>query len=391
MEIKRVFLIVLDSFGVGAMPDAEEFGDHNPNTLASVVKAGATLPNMAQLGLCSIEGAACPAGAKEPKGAYGRMREASRGKDTTTGHWEIAGIISEQPMPTFPDGFPEELLNALAQQTGRKILCNKPYSGTQVILDYGREHLETGALIVYTSADSVLQIAAHEGKVPLEELYRCCETARELCHGKYAVGRVIARPFTGEYPNFTRTTNRHDFSLQPPEKTALDLLSEAGFDTIGVGKIYDIFAGRGVSEKVLTKGNTDGLKKCTELLERDFNGLCFINLVDFDMIYGHRRDAKGYANALIEFDQWLGTALSRLDERDVLMITADHGCDPGAAGTDHTREFTPLLAAGKAVRPGVNLGTRETFADIGATVLRLFGVENKTHGTSFADQMIRLQ
>lgn len=389
MEIKRVFLIVLDSFGVGAMPDAEAFGDHNPNTLASVVKAGAALPNMAQLGLCNIEGAACSASAKEPKGAYGRMREASRGKDTTTGHWEIGGIISEQPMPTFPDGFPQELLDALAERTGRKILCNKPYSGTQVILDYGREHLETGALIVYTSADSVLQIAAHEGKVPLEELYRCCEIARELCHGKYAVGRVIARPFAGEYPNFTRTANRHDFSLQPPGKTALDLLSEAGFDTIGVGKIYDIFAGRGVSEKILTKGNTDGLKKCTELLERDFNGLCFINLVDFDMIYGHRRDAKGYANALIEFDQWLGTALSRLEDRDVLMITADHGCDPGAAGTDHTREYTPLLAAGKAVRPGVNLGTRETFADIGATVLRLFGVENKTHGTSFADQMMR--
>lgn len=389
MEIKRVFLLVLDSVGIGAMPDAKQFGDHNPNTLASVMKAGAELPNLARLGLFDIEGVGCAARTERPEGAYGRLREASCGKDTTTGHWEIAGIISKKAMPTFPDGFPKELLEELSRRTGRKIICNKPYSGTEVIRDYGREHLETGALIVYTSADSVLQIAAHEEKIPLPELYRCCEAAREICQGDWAVGRVIARPFTGEYPNFARTANRHDYSLLPPEPTMLGRLKEAGFDTIGVGKISDIFAGSGISEKILTKGNTDGLSKCTELLSREFHGLCFVNLVDFDMVYGHRRDAKGYAAALMEFDRWLGAALPKLREGDILMITADHGCDPGSAGTDHTREYVPLLAAGAPVRPGVDLGTRSSFADIGATVLELFGVGSAAHGASFAGQILQ--
>ena len=390
----RIFTIVLDSLGIGQMPDAARFGDEGADTLGHILDHMGTLdmPNLRKLGLLDLHTGGQMTGTGAPMARCLRLSEASNGKDTMTGHWEMMGIFTEKPFQTFTDtGFPPELIAELEKRCGKRVIGNKSASGTAIIDELGLEEINTGAMIVYTSADSVMQICGHEETFDLQNLYRCCEIARELCHGKYAVGRVIARPFAGEYPNFTRTANRHDFSLQPPEKTALDLLSEAGFDTIGVGKIYDIFAGRGVSEKVLTKGNTDGLKKCTELLERDFNGLCFINLVDFDMIYGHRRDAKGYANALIEFDQWLGTALSRLDERDVLMITADHGCDPGAAGTDHTREFTPLLAAGKAVRPGVNLGTRETFADIGATVLRLFGVENKTHGTSFADQMIRLQ
>ena len=314
------------------------------------------------------------------------MTERSRGKDTIIGHWEMCGVISESPMPTFPDGFPEELLEKLSAAWGRGILCNKPYSGTQVIADYGREHIETGKLIVYTSADSVLQIAAHESVVPIEELYRDCEIARGICQGKYGVGRIIARPFEGEYP-FKRTTRRHDFALVPPHKTTLDLLKDAGLDVIAVGKISDIFAGQGVTDAIKTAGNADGMEKTMALLDRDFRGFAFVNLVDFDMVYGHRRDIDGYAAATAAFDAWLGDFRAKMRPDDLLLITGDHGCDPGFTGTDHTREYTPLLAAGDAVRPG-NLGTRMTFADIGATVADIFGVPNPNAGESMKEALL---
>ena len=305
MKAKRVFLIVLDSFGIGEAPDAADWGDEGSNTLAATVRAGAALPEMGTLGLGEIDGVSCLPHVAAPAGAYARLQEASRGKDTTTGHWEMMGVVSERPMPTYPEGFPPEIIEELERRTGRRVLCNKPYSGTAVIEDYGREHLDTGALIVYTSADSVLQIAAHEEKIPVEELYDICRTAREIMQGEHAVGRIIARPFVGEPGHFTRTANRHDFSLTPPHDTAMNLLAKAGRDVIAVGKINDIFNGSGVTEKILTKGNTDGLEKTTAVLQRDFDGFCFVNLVDFDSLYGHRNDPAGYAAALMEFDRWL--------------------------------------------------------------------------------------
>ena len=378
--MKRVFLIVLDSFGVGAMPDAEAFGDTGADTLGTVVKSPffsgrPCLPALAKLGLFRIDGArAESAGTEEPIGAYARMREASMGKDTTIGHWEIAGICSKQPLPVYPQGFPEEVLAPFRERTGRGVLCNAPYSGTQVIEAYGREHMRTGKLIVYTSADSVFQIAAHEETVPLEELYRDCEIAREILTRPHGVGRVIARPFTGRPGSFTRTAGRHDYSLKPPAVTMLDQLKAAGRDVIAVGKIYDIFAGAGITEYVRTAGNEEGMDRLEEYMERDFQGLCFVNLVDFDMLYGHRRDIDGYAKALDAFDRRLPAFLNRLGKEDILMITADHGCDPGyLATTDHTREYTPFLMYGNGVRAG-NRGTRGSFADIGATVLEYFGI-----------------
>ncbi len=383
--MKRVFLIVLDSFGIGTAPDSADFGDAGANTLGSIRRSAKfSAENMKKLGLFNIDG--IEGGIASPTGAYARMTERSRGKDTIIGHWEMCGVISEQPMPTFPDGFPDELLEKLSAAWGRGILCNKPYSGTQVIADYGREHIETGKLIVYTSADSVLQIAAHESVVPIEELYRDCELAREICKGKYGVGRIIARPFEGEYP-FKRTTRRHDFALVPPHKTTLDLLKDAGLDVIAVGKISDIFAGQGVTDAIKTAGNTDGMEKTMALLDRDFRGFAFVNLVDFDMVYGHRRDIDGYAAATAAFDAWLGDFLGKMRPDDLLLITGDHGCDPGFSGTDHTREYTPLLAAGDAVRPG-SLGTRTTFADIGATVADIFGVPNPNAGESMKEAML---
>lgn len=383
--MKRVFLIVLDSFGIGTAPDSADFGDAGANTLGSIRRSAKfSAENMKKLGLFNIDG--IEGGIASPTGAYARMTERSRGKDTIIGHWEMCGVISEQPMPTFPDGFPDELLEKLSAAWGRGILCNKPYSGTQVIADYGREHIETGKLIVYTSADSVLQIAAHERVVPIEELYRDCELAREICKGKYGVGRIIARPFEGEYP-FKRTTRRHDFALVPPHKTTLDLLKDAGLDVIAVGKISDIFAGQGVTDAIKTAGNTDGMEKTMALLDRDFRGFAFVNLVDFDMVYGHRRDIDGYAAATAAFDAWLGNFLGKMRPDDLLLITGDHGCDPGFSGTDHTREYTPLLAAGDAVRPG-SLGTRTTFADIGATVADIFGVPNPNAGESMKEAML---
>lgn len=380
--MKRVFLIVLDSFGIGEMPDAAAYGDAGSNTLRTVADSPEfSMPNMAKLGLFNIDGVTAGEPEAEPWGSFARMTEFSRGKDTTTGHWEIAGLISTKPMPVFPEGFPAEVIRAFEEKTGRKVLCNRPYSGTEVIKDYGEEHMRTGSLIVYTSADSVFQIAAHEEVVPVEELYRYCEIARRLLVGDVGVGRVIARPFTGEPGNFTRTSRRHDYSLLPPEDTMLDQLKAAGYAVIGVGKINDIFAGKGITEFVRTSGNAEGIARTLEYLDRDFEGLCFVNLVDFDTLYGHRNDVEGYARALTYFDRHLSQILKKLRPEDVLMITADHGCDPGTPSTDHSREYTPLTVYGDPVPSGQNWGTRSSFADIGASVLAYFGVEPKISGT----------
>ena len=382
-QMKRVFLIVLDSFGIGEMPDAANYGDEGSNTLGTVAKSPEfSMPNMEKLGLFNIDGVTAKASYAAPKGVFARMTEQSAGKDTTTGHWEIAGLISEKPMPTFPNGFPQEMLDAFSEAVGRKVLCNKPYSGTQVIQDYGDEHVETGALIVYTSADSVFQIAAHEDVVPVEELYRDCEIARQMLQGEIGVGRVIARPFIGTSGNYTRTSRRHDFSLEPPQDTMLDVLKKAEYDVIGVGKINDIFAGKGITEFVRTQDNADGIEKTLEYMERDFNGLCFVNLVDFDMLYGHRNDVPGYAKALTYFDQQLPRILSCLEAEDLLMITADHGCDPGTPSTDHSREYTPFVMYGKNLPHGKNMGTRTSFSDIGATVLDYFDLSGNIAGES---------
>ena len=384
MTDRRIFLIVLDSYGIGELPDAKEFGDEGCNTLRSITGSKEyDTPFMKEMGLFNIEGVKCGEGVKEPTAAYARLAETSKGKDTTIGHWEIAGIISKRPLPTYPEGFPQELLDKFSQLTGRGVLCNSPYSGTEVIKDYGKEHLETGALIVYTSADSVFQIACHEDKVPVSELYRYCEIAREVMVGEHGVGRIIARPFNGEYP-FTRTPRRHDYSLLPPKDTMLDLLKKAGYDVISVGKIYDIFAGRGVTESNLTKSNEDGMRKTIEIQDRDFSGLCFVNLVDFDMKFGHRNDVSGYANALSEFDSLLGEFLPKMRDEDVLIITADHGCDPVTVSTDHSREYVPMIIYGKGIKSGVNLNTRASFSDISATILEHLGVDKeKTNGVSF--------
>lgn len=385
MKTKRVFLIVLDSVGIGELPDAGNYGDEGSNTLkACFMQKEFNTPNMKKLGLFNISGVDYASGVDAPAGAYGRLMEKSKGKDTTTGHWEICGLVSEKPFPTYPNGFPKEVLDEFSRRTGRGVLCNKPYSGTKVILDYGKEHLETGDLIVYTSADSVFQIAAHEGKVPIEQLYEYCRIAREILQGEHGVGRVIARPFTGEYPNFERTPRRHDFSLVPPKDTVLDELLAAGYDVRPVGKIYDIFAGKGVMDAEPTVGNKDGMAKTDAWIQKDFTGLCFVNLVDFDMLYGHRNDAVGYARALSEFDAWLGGFIPKLRDDDVLFITADHGCDPITPSTDHSREYIPLLVYGKNIK-SVDLGTRSSFADIGKTIADIFGVKSKAAGESFKD------
>lgn len=384
VKTKRLYIIVLDSFGIGAEPDAADFGDGECHTLQSIIHSKEfSAPHMAHMGLFNIEGVDVGMRVEHPTGSFARLQEMSRGKDTTTGHWEIAGIVSKQAMPVFPDGFPPECIEKLEKAFGRKVLCNKPYSGTQVIHDYGREHIETGALIVYTSADSVLQIAAHNSVLSEPELYEVCQKAREIMQGPWAVGRVIARPFVGTWPDYTRTSRRHDYSLVPPADTMMDVLARAGLATIGVGKIRDIFAGKGIGRHIPMDGNEDGMEKTIATLDEDFTGLCFTNLVDFDMKYGHRRDIDGYARATAVFDKQLGTFMERMKEDDVLMITADHGCDPGAPGSDHTREYVPLLVYGAGIRKGVNLGTRPTFADIAATAAEIFGEKLKTPGTSF--------
>ena len=388
--MKRVFLIVLDSFGIGAMPDSEAFGDVNVNTLAACASSPElNIPNMVASGLGNIDGVSCLPKTDAPRGAYARLTEKSMGKDTTIGHWEIAGVVSPEPLPTYPQGFPQEVLDAFEAATGRGCLCNLPYSGTDVIRDYGQAQLDTGKWIVYTSADSVFQVAAHEELIPLEELYDACHKARNILRGKHGVGRVIARPFVGNsVDGFKRTANRHDYSLEPPKATMLDAIKAAGLDSIAVGKIHDIFAGYGDTEYVYNKSNANGMEHVLNYAGQDFTGLCFVNLVDFDMQFGHRRDIPGYARALNEFDAWLPRLLENLSEDDIVMITADHGCDPSyTATTDHTREYVPLLVLGKRVKP-VNLGTRKSFADIAATVTELLGVQYDTEGESFAEAII---
>ena len=388
---KRVFLIVLDSCGCGEMPDSADFGDAGSNTLrACTASSRLDIPTLSKMGIFNIDSVDCGTPVPAPTAAYGRMAEKSRGKDTTIGHWELAGLISPRPLPTFPDGFPADFIQAFEKKTGRKVLCNKPYSGTEVIRDYGREQKETGGLICYTSADSVFQIAANEADIPPEELYRICEIAREMLTGpELGVGRVIARPYTGEYPNYVRTSNRHDFSLLPPAPTLLDALKQAGLATIGVGKIYDIFAGQGITEMVRNKSNADGMEHTLHYAAQDFEGLCFVNLVDFDMLFGHRNDVDGYAAALTEFDGQLRELLPMLKEDDLLFITADHGCDPSTPSTDHSREHVPLLAYGAKMKAGYNLGTRSTYADLAATVAEYFGVKANIAGTSFLREILK--
>ena len=387
--MKRVFLIVLDSCGAGAMPDSPQFGDIGVNTLRACASSSKLhIPNLLRLGLGNVDGLGFLGKTDVPAGAYGRLTERSMGKDTTIGHWEIAGIVSPQPLPTYPEGFPEEILAPFRQATGRGVLANAPWSGTAVIDRYGEEHMHTGDLIVYTSADSVFQIAAHEDIVPPETLYEYCRIARKLLVGKHGVGRVIARPFVGTPGNFKRTANRHDFSLEPPTQTLPEAVKATGLASIGVGKIYDIFAGQGLTEHVYNKSNADGMTHTMHYLETDFTGLCFVNLVDFDMLYGHRRDIDGYAQALTEFDTWLGTFLPKMGKEDILLITADHGCDPAyTATTDHTREYVPVLVAGNGVNP-VNLGTRDSFADIAATVADLLQIPFTTQGVSFINEIM---
>ncbi len=378
--------MVMDSFGVGHAKDAAAFGDEGANTLASVASVeGFSAPNLARLGLFHIDNTPDMANGITPIGAYARAGEQSNGKDSTIGHWEIAGIRSDDALPTFPDGFPESFLKEFEKRTGRGILCNKPYSGTDVIKDYGREHEKTGKLIVYTSVDSVLQIAAHEDVVSISELYSCCEIAREMLTGNMCVGRVIARPFVGGWP-YMRTAHRRDFSAVPPKTTFLDLLKHAGLDTIAVGKILDLYAGVGITDSHRSKSNEDGMRISSMLQARDFHGLCFVNFVDFDTVYGHRRNAKAYAKAVMDFDTWLGGFIDGMRDDDVLMITADHGCDPNFRGTDHTRENIPLLIYGKEIKAG-NLGYLETFSDIAATICGMFGVPYALNGKSFLSRL----
>lgn len=365
-NIKRVFLIVLDSCGIGNAPDAKAFGDDGANTIKSISQSEEfNIKNLLSIGFSQIDGLSF-LGDGDLKSKVARLCEKSKGKDTTIGHWEIAGVVSEKPLPTFPEGFPESILKEFSEKTGRGVICNKTYSGTEVIKDYGEEHFKTGDLIVYTSADSVFQIAAHESIVPPERLYEYCRIAREILKDDFGVGRVIARPFEGEYP-FKRTSRRHDFSVEPPKETMLDDLKSKGLDVIGVGKIHDIFAGKGLTEYVFTQGNTDGMNKATEYQSKDFNGLCFVNLVDFDMVYGHRRNVEGYARALTEFDEWLGEFIKNMRDEDALVITADHGCDPAFKGTDHTRECVPFILYGKEIAPE-NLGTINGYDYISQTV-----------------------
>ena len=379
---KRVFLIVLDSFGIGAEPDAAAFGDEGTNTLGAIAShPNFNCPNLKKLGLFNIDGVTAGEKDAAPIGSFARLQEQSMGKDTTIGHWEIAGVVSPRPLPTFPDGFPDSLIHEFEEKTGHKVLCNKPYSGTQVLKDYGEQAMRENALIVYTSADSVFQVAASEELVPVPELYRYCEIARELTlRDEWKVGRVIARPFVGTPGNFTRTVRRHDFSLQPPKVTMLDQLCGHGYDVRSVGKIIDIFAEKGIKEYVRTTGNEDGINKTIEYMKQDFEGLCFTNLVDYDMLYGHRNDVEGYAKALTYFDERLPELIAAMRDEDILMITADHGCDPSTPSTDHSREYTPLVMYGKPIRAGVNYGTRGCFSDIAATILAYFDIKPECAG-----------
>lgn len=380
---RRIFLVVLDSVGIGHAIDAERFGDLGAHTLKSVMTASPSLPNLTKLGLFNIKRAELTEYAtSSPIGMYGYAEELSNGKDTTVGHWEIAGLVSESPLPTYPNGFPSEVIDAFCKENGVEILCNLPYSGTEVINDYGNEHIKTGKPIVYTSADSVFQIAAHEDVIPLDKLYMLCESARAILTGKHVVGRVIARPFAGENGNFYRTGGRHDYSLAPHGTTMLDLLKDKGLDVISIGKINDIFASRGVTESNPTKNNAEGEGLILSKQENDFCGLCFVNLVDFDSVYGHRNDVNGYAGALEHFDNTLGEFIGRMRDDDLIIITADHGCDPMYAGTDHTRENIPILAYCKGLG-GIDAGGFDSYTCIAKTICENFDICNDFHGTSF--------
>lgn len=383
----RGFVIVLDSFGVGAAPDAAKFGDEGASTIKTIYKSKYfSAENMKKMGLLAIDGVDLD-GKNNHTAAFARMRELSAGKDTTIGHWEMAGIVSKNPLPTFPNGFPSEVIDEFEKQTGRKVIVNRPYSGTQVIKNYGEEHLKTGALIVYTSADSVFQIAANEAIVSDDELYRYCKIARKILTGKYGVGRVIARPFEGKTAaDFVRTPRRHDFSLEPPRDAMLDILQKNGKKTIAIGKIYDIFAHRGIDEHYFTENNTQGIAKTLEIAKTDFDGLCYTNLVDCDMLYGHRRDIDGYAKAISEFDDCLPRLVGDLRDDDFLIITADHGCDPGFKGTDHTREYVPLLIYSKGIK-GKNLGTIDGFGAVADTVLSMFDIKSTLDGKHILDEI----
>ncbi len=387
---KRAFVIVLDSFGIGAMPDAEKFGDVGSDTLGAIYNSPKfDMPEMKSLGFFNIEGISVSDAVENPKGSFARLCEKSMGKDTTIGHWEIAGLVSKEALPTYPNGFPDEVIDKFSEAVGRGVVCNMPYSGTKVLDDYGVHHMETGDLIVYTSADSVFQIAAHEDIVPVDELYRYCEIAREQLQGKHGVGRVIARPFIGDAGNFKRTANRHDYSLLPPSKTVLDYIKEAGLASIGVGKINDIFAGIGITEYVRNESNHDGMLKATAYAKKDWEGLCFVNLVDFDMMYGHRNDVDGYAACASEFDVDLVEFRKALRPDDIVIITADHGCDPATPSTDHSREYVPMVIFGDKIKEAVDLGTRGSFADIAATIADYLSVETKINGESFLREVIK--
>jgi phosphopentomutase len=390
---QRVFLIVLDSVGIGEMPDADQFGDQGAHTLGNIAKRmnGLSLPNLQQLGLGNIETVEGVERIQNPLAVHGRMMEASIGKDTMTGHWEIMGLKIDVPFRTFTDtGFPDELIQELEKRTGRKVIGNKSASGTEIMAKLGDEHMRTGSIIVYTSADSVLQVAAHEDIVPIEELYHICKIARELTLVEpYMLGRVIARPFTGIPGSFQRTPNRHDYALKPFSPTVMNALVDGGYDSIALGKISDIYDGEGVSKALKTVSNQDGMDKLIQTIEEDFQGLCFLNLVDFDAVYGHRRDPLGYGKALEEFDQRLGQVLPLLKEDDLLLLTADHGNDPTHPGSDHTREYVPILAYSPSFKKGSDIGTRDTFSDIGATVAQIFGVKKPAHGVSFLNDLIK--
>jgi len=389
-QFKKIHVIVMDSVGIGEAPDAKKFGDEGADTLGHIAEKmnGLNMPNMASLGLSNIRELKGIEKVENAKAYYGMMQEASVGKDTMTGHWEIMGLNINKPFKVYPEGFPPQLIEQLEERTGRKVLCNKPYSGTAVIDDYGEEHMKTGAIIVYTSADPVLQIAAHEEIIPVEELYRICEIARELTLApEYLVGRVIARPFVGEPGNFTRTANRHDYALSPFGRTTMNELKDAGFDVIAIGKISDIFNGEGVTEAIRTKNNTDGMDQLSKVVRREFTGMSFLNLVDFDANFGHRRDPIGYGEALEEFDRRLPEIMEALTEEDLLIITADHGNDPTFPGSDHTREFVPLIVYSPSFSKGEQLPLRETFADIGATVAENFEVKAPPFGKSFLENL----
>jgi phosphopentomutase len=387
---KRIFIIVMDSVGIGEAPDAGKFGDKGADTFGHIAEKmnGLNMPNMGKLGLSNIREIKGIEKAETPLAFYTKMMEASNGKDTMTGHWEIMGLNIKTPFKVFPDGFPEELISELETRTGRKIIGNKPASGTEILDELGEEHMKTGSLIVYTSADSVLQIAAHEEIIPIEEQYKICKMARELTlDEKYMVGRVIARPFLGEPGNFKRTANRHDYALKPFDRTVMSELKDAGFDVIAIGKISDIYDGEGVTKSLRTVSNMDGMDKLVETFDMDFTGISFVNLVDFDALYGHRRDPEGYGKALEEYDARLPEVFAKMKEDDLLMITADHGNDPVAPGTDHTREYVPLLVYSKQMKEGKELPLRETFADLGATVAENFNVKMPNYGKSFLNEL----